>query len=169
MGRGAVGALQVQMDIDIVALGENVGRLDLAARRPGAGRLEHRGNLFAGIQPRLIDRQQSVADRTVRMGRLDVDLYRDRLPADNGGEVLAGVNIALAEDMAEGDFTRLLRVARVVLKLHGGDLSPGLEADGRSGALSAPLGAATFTIAGAAAVLDRRVVDMVLNTRVQRD
>jgi hypothetical protein len=57
------------------------------------------------------------------MGRLDIDLYRDGLPADNGGEVLAGVKIALTEDMTEGDFTRFLRVSLVVLELDGDDLA----------------------------------------------
>jgi hypothetical protein len=41
-------------------------------------------------------------------------------------------------------------------------ISPGLEADGRSGALSAPFGAETFTIAGAAVVFGKGVVGMVL-------
>ena len=37
--------------------------------------------------------------------------------------MLAGAKIALAEDMAEGDFTRLLRAVRIVLKLQGDDLA----------------------------------------------
>jgi hypothetical protein len=116
-------SLKARIEIDIVAPGQNVGRLDRGARRSGAGRLEHGGGLLPGCQARLIDRQESVADRTVRVGRLDIDLYRDLAPADNGGQVLAGVKITLAEDMTERDFTRLLRASSVVLKLQRDDLA----------------------------------------------
>ena len=184
MGRRAVGVLQVQIDIDIVALGENVGRLDRGARRPGTGRLEHGGGRFAGIQPRLIDRQQAWRTEPSGWVALTSICTGTSLPADNGGEVLAGVKIALAEDMAEGDFTRLLRAARVVLELHGDDLAgPGsrwqirrLEHAAGSGNLydrggrvkAGALAGAAALVTGTAAVFDREVVAMVLNTGVSK-
>jgi hypothetical protein len=57
------------------------------------------------------------------MGRLDIHLDRDLAPTDYGGEMATCAKVALAEDMAEGDFTRLLRAARIVLKLHRDDIA----------------------------------------------
>ena len=90
LGDGAVGVLEGQVDIDVVAVGQDIGRLDGRPRRRMVDDLQHQVDGGAGGQRRLRDGQQGVADRAVLVGRLDVQLDRHFAPVDDGDQIFAG-------------------------------------------------------------------------------
>ena len=116
---GAVGVLEGQVDIDVVAVGQDIRRLDGGARRRVVNDLQHQVDGGAGGQRRLRDCQQGMADGAVLVGRLDVQLDRHFAPVDDGDQMFAMGQIARLEDMAEGDLARSLGLACDVLELEG--------------------------------------------------
>ena len=75
-----------------------------------------------------------MADRAVLVGRLDVELDRHLVPIDHGHQIFAGAEIALFEDVAEGDLAGGLRFSGHVLELEADDLA-GLGGFGQIGRL----------------------------------
>ena len=97
-------------------------------------RLQHQVDGRPGGQRRLGDGQEGMADRAVLVGRLDVQLDRHFVPVDHGDQIFAGAEIALFEDVAEGDLPGGLRLSRHVLELEADDLA-GLGGFGQIGGL----------------------------------
>jgi hypothetical protein len=54
---------------------------------------------------------------------LDIHLDRHLLPVDHRDQMFAGAEVALLEDVAEGDLTGGLRLSRHVLELEADDLT----------------------------------------------
>ena len=123
LGDSAVGVLEVQVDIDIVAMGQDVGRLDGLAFGGMRHRLQHQVDGRPGGQRWLGDGQEGMTDRAVLVGRFHIELDRHLVPIDHGHQIFAGAEIALFEDVAKGDLAGGLRFSGHVLQLEADDLA----------------------------------------------